>query len=443
MNILAIVLSILSLAILFCSIFKPKIGALLFLIYMYMAPYLYIGGFMIYTRTTALIFFVLFLFKFKRYLNRKDYKPFIPYILFLAFQFVLLFTSSVFLYSFNAWFTSCANLFFVMFLYGNIKICPKSIHLYSNALFVIFCMITVYGLILTLSPGVNPYQMILQPLFGQEFNEAYAAGNSGLSTNTELAEGRLFGRISSFFSHPMAYGLNLGFFFIFSLYFLRNKLKFLVLVLFVIIIAILTSGVRTPIAALAITCLLMLVYMRKFKAFIYGLLGIGGIIIIIPILYPELIDYIMSIFNLGNSNVSGSSLSMRLEQFEGCLDIVKYDMLTGKGYGWTDLYNSIHGAHPKALFFESLVYSVLVNTGIIGFIIWGIYIIGYYRYVEKTYSDIFSKTILLSLLFYYLIYSSITGDYFGVVYFQIYFVILVELINKANSNIVVRNLRSC
>lgn len=434
MNILAIILSILSLAILFYSFFKPKIGALLFLIYMYMAPYLYIGGFMIYARTTALIFLILFLFKFKRYLKKNDYKPFIPYILFLTFQLILLFTSSAISYSFNVWFTSCANLFFILFLYGNMKICPKSIHLYSKALFAIFCVITIYGLILTLSPGINPYQMILQPLFGQEFNEAYAAGNSGLSTSTELAEGRLFGRISSFFSHPMAYGLNLGFFFIYSLFLLRNKPKILIIVLFAIILAIFTSGVRTPIAALAITCLFMLIYMRKFKAFLYGILGIGGIIIIILMLYPNLLDYIMSIFSSDDSNVNGSSLSMRLEQLEGCLEIVKYDILTGKGYGWTSLYNLIHGAHPKALYFESLVYSILVNTGILGFIIWGIYILGYYHYVIKTYSDIFSRTIMLSLLFYYLIYSTITGDYFGMTYFLVYFIVLVGLVNETNLN---------
>lgn len=442
MNLLAIILSILSLAIIFFLIIKPKIGALLFLIYMYMAPYLYIFGFMVYARATALIFLLVYLLKFKGMLNKADYAPFIPYTRFLILQFILLFTSSIFEYSIDKWFTSCASLFFVVFLYGNIKVYPKSIHLYSYAYFIIFSIITIYGLVLTLSPGINPYQMILQPLFGQEFNEAYAAGNSGLSTDTDLADGRLFGRISSLFSHPMAYGLNLGFFFIFSLYFLRNKPKTLILVLFAIVIAILTSGVRTPIAALAITCLLMLFYMRRFKAFIYGLLGIGCIVFIIPIIYPELLEYIMSIFNSSDSNVSGSSLSMRLKQLDGCLDIVKYDMLIGKGYGWTSLYNLIHGAHPKALFFESLVYSILVNTGIIGFIIWGIYIIEYYRYVVKTYNDRFSKTIMLSLLSYYLIYSTITGDYFGMSQFFVCFIILVGLMKEANSNTAIKNFYS-
>lgn len=56
MNILVIILTALSIAILFYAIFKPKIGASLYLVYMFLAPYLYIGGLVIYARTIALFF---------------------------------------------------------------------------------------------------------------------------------------------------------------------------------------------------------------------------------------------------------------------------------------------------------------------------------------------------------------------------------------------------
>ena len=392
---------------------------------------------MIYARTTAVIFLLLFLVRFKNKLKKYDYKPFIPYILFLIFQFFLLFTSSVFINSLNTWFTSCANLFFILFLYGNMKVYPNAIHLYSYGLFVILCVITIYGLFLTLSPGINPYQMILQPLFGQEFNEAYAAGNSALSTNTDLADGRLFGRISSVFNHPMIYGLNLGYFFIYSLFFLRKKPKILILVLFVIIIAIITSGVRTPIVALSITYFAMLLYMRNFKIFLYSILFIGVIIVLISILYPESIDYILSIFNSDSSNIGGSNLSMRLDQMNGCFDIIRYDILTGKGYGWTALYNSIKGAHPKALWFESLIFVILVNTVVLGFLIWGVFIYKYYKYITNTFKYSFDRAIMLSLIFYYLIYCSITGD-FGMNYFLLYFVILLGSIYKKDLELIIK-----
>ena len=273
---------------------------------------------------------------------------------------------------------------------------PQNVQLFSKILFCIFFIFTLYGLFLTLTPGLNPYQMMLQPLFGQEFNEAYAAGNSGLSANTDLAGGRLFGRISSVFKHPMSYGLNLGFFFIYSLFFLRKKTKILIITLFFITIAIITSGVRTPIAALGITYFAMLLYMRNLKILIYSILGVGIFGILITILYPESTEYILSIFNSDVSNVSGSNLTMRQEQLDGCFSIVKYDFLTGKGYGWTSWYNSIHGTHPKALWFESLIFVILVNTGILGFIIWGIFIYRFYKYVVKNYKDVFNRSIILN-----------------------------------------------
>lgn len=253
-----------------------------------------------------------------------------PYIILLSLNFLLLFTSEKFIVSMNSWFTSVSSLFFILFLYGNIKTYPQTIKLYSNTLFYIFSFITIYGLLLTLTPGINPYQMIIQPLFGLEFNEAYAAGNSGLAAQTELAEGRLFGRISSVFIHPMTYGLNLGFFFIYSLYFLRNKPKILITVLSCIFLAIFTSGIRTPIAALAITCLIMILYIRKFKIFIYGICIFIIIIFVLPMIYPEANNYIMSIIDSNHSNIQGSSLSMRIEQLNGCFDIIKIIFLQEK-----------------------------------------------------------------------------------------------------------------
>jgi hypothetical protein len=426
MNFLVILLTILSLAVLFYAIFKPKIGAALYLIYMFLAPYLYLGGFILYARTIAVFFLVLFLLKFKQVLKKEDYKPFIPYVIFLLFQFILLFSSSIFLNSLNSWFTGLSSLFFLLFLYGNMKVNSKNIYLYSKILFGISCVFTIYGLLLTLTPGLNPYQILVQPLFGQEFNEAYAAGNSGLSDSTELADGRLFGRISSLFSHPMIYGLNLGYFFIYSLFFLRKRPKILIIVLFFIIVAIVTSGVRTPMAALSITYFAMLLYMRNFRFFLYSILMIGIFIFLISVIYPESVEYISSIFNSDSSNVSGSSFAMRHEQLKGCFEIVKYDILTGKGYGWTTWYNSLHGTHPKALWFESLFYVILVNTGIMGFIIWGIFIYKYYKYIRKTFPDLYSRAIMLSLLLYYIVYCSITGD-LGMNYFLLYFIVLLEL----------------
>lgn len=298
---------------------------------------------------------------------------------------------------------------------------------YSATLFWVFCAITLYGLFLTTIPGLNPYQVVIQPLFGGEFNEAYAAGNSGLSTSTQLADGRLFGRISSVFSHPMTYGLNLGLFFIFCLYYLKDKPQYLIPVLLCIFVAILSSGTRTPLGALAITCLFVMLYLHKFKYFFYGAIAFVVAIYGTAFVSSEAGEYMISIIYSDNADTKGSSMTMRFEQMEGCLDIVKYDILTGKGYGWDKWYNGLYGTHPKALWFESIIFSILVNTGIVGFVIWGYLVRGYYKYVTRNIKDVFTRAIFLALMVYYLTYTTITGD-FGIQYMFVFYIVLHGLV---------------
>ena len=424
MEIILIILSILSICSLIFSIYKPHIGAMYYLVYMFLAPYIYIGGYIIYARTIALFFLLLYLVKFHKIIKRQDYKPLSPFLLLLIGQFFLLITSEILEYSFERWMFTASFFCFALFLYGNIKSNPLAVKYFSIALFVVFCIITAYGLFLTTMPGINPYLIFVNPVFGLEFNEAYAAGNSGLSSNTELIEGRLFGRISSVFNHPMTYGLNLGFFFIYSLYFLRNKPKVMIGTLACIFVAILVSGTRTPIGALGVTGLFIILYLRKFKFFIYGLTAFIVVIYGTQMISTEAGEYMASIISSDDSNTKGSSISMRLYQLEGCLDIVKNNILTGKGYGWSNWYNATYGTHSKALWFESILFTVLVNTGLLGMILWGFVIRGYYKYIVGKIKDIYTRTIFLALFLYYLVYSLITGD-FGINYFFIFYIVLL------------------
>lgn len=429
MEIILIILSILSICSLIFSIYKPHIGAISYLAYMFIAPNIYIGGYFIYTRTIAFFFLLLYLLKYRKIINRQDYRPLSPFLLLLIGQFLLLITSEILEYSFSSWLFTVSYFCFALFLYGNIKANPKAGKYFAITLFVIFSIITAYGLFLTTMPGINPYLMFINPIFGLEFNEAYAAGNSGLSSNTELVEGRLFGRISSVFNHPMTYGLNLGFFFIFCLYFLRHKPKVMIGTLACIFVAILVSGTRTPIGALGVTGLFIILYLRKFKFFIYGLTAFIVVIYGTQMISSEAGEYMASIISSDDSNTRGSSITMRLEQLEGCLDIVKNDFLFGKGYGWSNWYNVTYGTHPKALWFESILFTVLVNTGVLGLILWGAVIRGYYKYISLKIKDTYTRTIFLALFLYYLVYSLITGD-FGINYFLIFYVVLLGLLSQ-------------
>lgn len=411
MNVFAIFFTLLSICSIGFSLIKPKYGALCYLVYMYLAPYLYVGGYIIYARTSAILFFLLFLFKFSNVDRKEAIKPLFPYIVFLLWNMIFVIFGEQIGHSFSTWTQDLSTICFLLFLYAIMCSNIEIIKLFKWTLFGICCIFTIYGLFLTSMPGINPYRIITAPMFGQEFNESYAAGNGSLYSNTLLAEGRLFGRISSFFEHPMTYGLNLGFFFIYTLYLLREKKIILIITVVAIFIAILTSGVRSAIAALGLTVLAILLYMHKLKYFSFGLLGIIAIIYLIPFIYPDAEDYIISIVNSDNSETRGSTLSMRIDQLLGSFDIVKDDILFGKGYGWTKWYNASFGEHPKVLWFESLVYCILINTGILGVILWGWFAIKYFRYAQSNIKDGLLKMTIHALFIYFIIYCTITGDF--------------------------------
>ena len=86
-------------------------------------------------------------------------------------------------------------------LYNELYDNPKGIKIIHIFLAIIIFIISSYGLYLTTIPGENPYVSFMTIITGQEFNEAYALADG---------DGRLFGRISSVFLHPMAFALWIG-----------------------------------------------------------------------------------------------------------------------------------------------------------------------------------------------------------------------------------------
>lgn len=427
MQILQIILTIFSVFIILLIFTRPQKGILLYLIYFFLAPHLIIGSVVLGTRTEAFLLLVAFLVQLYKKTPRIVYRQLKPFFMFFALQFLLLPFSFDPEFSFNYWFVDISQLIFVVFLASVINMgkVNRSVYTIKNVLFFIFMIIIVYGLFLTTIPGLNPYQMILQPIFGGSFNEAYAAGQAGTSKVMTLADGRLFGRISSLFSDPQKYALSLGLFFIFLFYYIK-KIYLLIGLLLMTGIAIVTSGVRTPIAALGITGLFMLLYYRKYKYFAYSLFAVGILFYIVPLISSDAAEYIGSIVNSDDSNTKGSSIEMRIYQLDACIDIVKNNPLFGNGIGWTNWYNEKYGGHPRALYFESLLFSVMCNMGILGILIWFTFIVSYIKTIIYYVSDKFKRTLLFSLLIFYLAYTGITGDYGYLILMAIFYVIVME-----------------
>lgn len=292
----------------------------------------------------------------------------------------------------------------------------STVNIFRRTLICIILIMTVYGIALMPLHGFNPYIMYIQMIKGGEYNMAYA-----------LAEGtgRLFGRISSFFTHPMAYGLFLGMSFIYT-YFNRKKMnKVLFYVLFSLIsLNIIVCGVRSVIGALGVAVIYYLLKKREIKLILsVFLVGLLGLIIIMQI--PELSDYVGSIidFEQKHTSVGGSSFSMRMKQLEGCLDEMASSPILGKGFGWHLYYMETMGSHPIMLCFESLIYIILCDNGMMGVVFWIAFIMLYLYITERTSKE--DRILFNSLLLFYLVYCCLTGEYNYLRLFMLFYVIMM------------------
>lgn len=277
------------------------------------------------------------------------------------------------------------------------------------------CIAFGYGLFLTTTNGQNPYQMLIMAANGEVWNESYA----------EIGGGRMFGRISSVFGHPMTYGLFLGMAFIY-IYTIKDYFKKYIWVILMlgIIAAIFLCGIRSPIGAFFATVVVFLLLNHKLKLMVQVSV-VGCLVYAVISSVPELNSYVESIFSDKKSDVSGSSWEMRLMQFEGCLSEIRNNPLFGKGYAWVGWYKTNFGDHPVILSFESLIYVVLCNSGIIGIIIWVIFLIKLFKNTANISQNREIVICAISLTTYYIAYSVITGEYGYMKYFILFYTFIL------------------
>lgn len=70
------------------------------------------------------------------------------------------------------------------------------------------------------------------------------------------------------------------------------------------------------------------------------------------------------------NNVDGSSLEMRQSQFECANQMISNHVFCGLGYDYPSYYSSIRGLHPVMFGFESIYFSVIVSSGLLGLLVW-------------------------------------------------------------------------
>ena len=420
-------------------IIRFKIGLAFYLSYIILVPYLNIniGGIQLQWNFVNILVLVITIYhiRFKHKKIKIDYRPFIPFFIYYSFSLILMpFQMATPLgVQFNFWraeIMSCLILPFA--LWSQMKIDVSSVKLYRNVTIACIFIVSSYGLFLTAIPGINPYIILVSEANGAEFNEAYALAEGG---------GRLFGRISSVFAHPMLFGLFLGLSMIYVFYNRRQLPLYVFVILFSIMgLDILFCGVRSAIGGIIIAMTFYFVQSQAYKLmYITIIVGLIGYQVVLTI--PDLSAYIGSITDINNqqNDVHGSSIDMRLEQFQGCLKEIQNCFVFGKGFGWIGYYKELHGYHPVILAFESLIYVVLCNSGLIGVIIWGtmsLKLVSYNNMHNKN-----EKALLNALFAFYIGYSCITGEYGYKRYFLLFYILMLGeiLLRQQESPKVCRN----
>lgn len=407
---------------------RLRTGICLYVAYMILVPYMNINlGINLQWNLVNVLVLVAFFLSYEYGREERiplSFKPFVPFLfLFIAQLLEMPFQDGVPLDSaFNAFRLNLMTYLILPFVIWNYSAMdPKLANQLKLTVVISICIAFGYGLFLTTTNGQNPYQLLIMAANGEKWNEGYAA----------VGGGRMFGRISSVFGHPMTYGLFLGMAFIY-IYTIRDYFKKYIWVILMlgIIAAIFLCGIRSPIGAFFATVLVFLLLNHKVKLMVQVAI-VGCLVYAVISSVPELNSYVESIFSDDKSEVAGSSLEMRIAQFEGCIREISDNPFFGKGYGWTGYYEQNFGDHPVMLAFESLVYVVLCNSGFVGVIIWLVFIGLYINNTKRILKSNNLTNLAITLMIYYVAYSTITGEY-GYMKFLVLFYTFVLLEGKQN-----------
>jgi len=446
MNFIFIVIFVFAFSIIVFAFIDLKLSIALYISYMILVPYLQfdVAGLSLSYNLVNTVLLIAFLYQWKKIKKKKRYKydfrtisPF--FFLYSALLLLTLFAwFTPWSIQFNSWRISFMQTCIVAFIIWNLSRFDSKVIVYIKwSLIISIVIASIYGIFLMDLNGLNPYTSFLALHFnGMDGADMYLNTESRLDFSTA-------GKIQSTMIHPMRWSMNLCFLIIIFLSFIqKNKSKWYWIIIILIGFNILISGVRTGIAALVIGFVYYFLRNRNLKTISYGLL-------IITVSYVA-INYNKNISNLftsftdisGNkSKVQGSSISMRLNQLQGATNEIRGKELVGKGYGWNNYYQSKHGVHPVLFAFESLIFVVLCNNGILGIFIWIIFIGMMFRLQRKILKSkedvIWMDTFILT----YIAYAIGTGEYGYIELFSIYYVFLLSYFKISmhqNSMIILR-----
>ena len=419
------------------SFFSLKWAVLGFIIHSMLVPIMQIriGGVVLGENFVRIFLILSFIIYYLRKRMKIDWLPFIPFVSYFILNILIIPFQDGMPYSemLNRWRLDVMNCLIIPFLMWYVfKVEPSALRLFKYSILFVIAISIGYGLLLTQFDGLNPYVTLFSGIMNSriDYESYYAAQDSG----------RIFGRISSVYFHPMSFALFIGLSLLYLFYLRKSTNKIIVYLLFTATgVMSMLCGVRSVIGGLLVAIVYFLYVGRNYRMMITTSLIVALVWSVLSNI-PGLEDYVGSIFDITSKNeaVSGSSVEMRLKQLSGAIKIASSNPLFGMGYGWTGYYGSLKGDHPVCLAFESLIYVIMCNSGLFGFIFWTIMVIQYFQITKKLSTR--ESIVTSSLFIFYLSFSTITGE-FGYMKTFIIFYILILGESKMVSKIAVNQLQ--
>jgi hypothetical protein len=199
------------------------------------------------------------------------------------------------------------------------------------------------------------------------------------ATDWQYLEDERGTRVQSFFLHPIGGSINFGLIFCLCLYgyvyykayFSKLQQKTMLLVGIMAFIASLLSNSRTPLVFLAVGILPLINLKNKQSVRILAF-AVISIIVLMP--YLDFVEnLIVSVLNPEKTEIRGSSLEMRQDQFEAAYILMSKSPIWGLGQKAT-LYFPDRILVGRLLGLESIWIWIMVERGILGIITYCIFI---------------------------------------------------------------------
>jgi len=248
-----------------------------------------------------------------------------------------------------------------------IYLCYKSIdssngfNKIKKLLIISSAVLCIYGIYNYITHS-NPYYSIIESTFGTpSFFDIY------LQRDTRF-------RVNSFVNHPIFYGYLLDLLFIIVLSdFIQNKKKYNIVIMLFIFVNVLLTNSRTPIVVLFIGIIVLILNSLKggqVLRYALTIILIGLILLNIPFV-QEKINSVIDIVITGGTKTRGSSIEGRFVQLAASYSEFLKSPIHGNGLRYINENMGFSGTKGLKYFggFESYIFVVLIQEGLIGIVI--------------------------------------------------------------------------